>query len=690
MNAARVLAAGIHVGRKILLPRAVLGAGRRERIVVGVVDPPVRRVHHVRRFVERQHAVPLGGGVGAVHGLGPVELRIALGNEVGVEVGDVAVGVGIERVVGRVGVRLHHLLVLGEVARLGARERLDQRLHRLFHQPHAHPLGITFFGGLPHDRAAMRAIGGELLLRRPARGLVRHDNLFRDQRTLLLADAIGVAAVIFLRDRFKILVDVVDAARGVHPAGAIVEALVDEELSPGQRAVGVEAFLADHLRFFAEEERGMRVDQQLRLARRGVHAGDRDAVGSGRFRDRFRSPRRRSRASGQSCHRFLLTVKRFELAQVDAFDVAADAAFAEAQRHPRFELRDHARLHVRVRGEIEIQALGPRIHQRLQPRRAVVVLRLHVRRIDEQLHPQVAIDFALAFRFGQAALRVDEVGLDAVEVVFGLRIHQPEHDVGVGLAVDVRHAPVVADDRDAFGARLPRRHLRAVRCVARLRSGCRRQWRRQGRGRVSSWRRDCYTIDVPARGFTALSAMVSHRPTNDHFGEMTTRNPINGRRAPGSAAPRVVVRMSCGLSANPPPRITHNASASRFARSSTGVVRIRLQRTPGPLPHVARHVGQAMRAFGARELPGRQPCRRTEVGAIAPRLIAPRITPSIRSARGFFPFRFRGQRHAPAVAQRLRQARRRRRRALERGFEPPAIRERVGPRHKRHRMIRRP
>ncbi len=113
--------------------------------------------------------------------------------------------------------------------------------------------------------------------------LERNDDLLHDERPLFRADAIGVAAVGLLRDRLDILVDVVDAARGVHPAGLVVEALVDEELSPGQRAVGVQAFLAHHLRFLAEEERRMRVDQQHRLARRGVRAGDGDAVRSGRL-----------------------------------------------------------------------------------------------------------------------------------------------------------------------------------------------------------------------------------------------------------------------------------------------------------------------------------------------------------------------------------------------------------------------
>ena len=63
--------------------------------------------------------------------------------------------------------------------------------------------------------------------------------------------------------------------------------------------------------------------------------------------------------------------------------------------------------------------------------------------IDEQLHAQVAVDFALALGLGKPALRVDEVRLDAVEIVFRLRVDHAEDGVSVGLAVHVRNAPIV-------------------------------------------------------------------------------------------------------------------------------------------------------------------------------------------------------------------------------------------------------
>ena len=80
--------------------------------------------------------------------------------------------------------------------------------------------------------------------------------------------------------------------------------------------------------------------------------------------------------------------------------------------------------------------------------RAGCVLLLQCDGIDEELHAKVLVDSCFAFGFGEAAQGVDVVGLDAVEVVFGLGVLHAEDSVGVGFAVDVRDAPVVADDGD--------------------------------------------------------------------------------------------------------------------------------------------------------------------------------------------------------------------------------------------------
>ena len=44
-------------------------------------------------------------------------------------------------------------------------------------------------------------------------------------------------------------------------------------------------------------------------------------------------------------------IEGVQLVEVNAFDVAADAPFGEAQRHPRLEPRQITRVHVRMGGE---------------------------------------------------------------------------------------------------------------------------------------------------------------------------------------------------------------------------------------------------------------------------------------------------------------------------------------------------
>src|SRR2546429_692959 len=63
---------------------------------------------------------------------------------------------------------------------------------------------------------------------------------------------------------------------------------------------------------------------------------------------------------------------------------------------------------------------------------------------------------------GEPAERVQVVRLDAVEVVLGLGVLHPEHRVGVSLPIDVRDAPIVADDGDVARLALPAGDVRAL------------------------------------------------------------------------------------------------------------------------------------------------------------------------------------------------------------------------------------
>src|ERR1041384_7562513 len=87
-------------------------------------------------------------------------------------------------------------------------------------------------------------------------------------------------------------------------------------------------------------------------------------------------------------------------------------------------------------------------------------------RVDEELHSQVAPD--RGFGFSETTHSIDGVSLNAIEIIFSLRIDGAKDRISIGLPVHMRDPPVVADDRDVAGPLLPPRHVG----VLITRSGC--------------------------------------------------------------------------------------------------------------------------------------------------------------------------------------------------------------------------
>ena len=77
------------------------------------------------------------------------------------------------------------------------------------------------------------------------------------------------------------------------------------------------------------------------------------------------------------------------------------------------------------------------------------------------------------------------LGFDAREIVFGLSIDHAEHSVGVGAPMNMRDAPIVADDRDVLGLLLPARRLGIPGGLKRDRRGRGNQHERELRRRKS-------------------------------------------------------------------------------------------------------------------------------------------------------------------------------------------------------------
>src|SRR3954466_4540885 len=111
MQATRVLDALLDISRIVGLPQTTR-TRTRPRPIVGVVQPATRRVQKMGSLVYVVQSLPIRRRVRAIHWLREIERLIPAWNEVAVEVRDVPIRIGIDRIVGRVRLELHRLQVL--------------------------------------------------------------------------------------------------------------------------------------------------------------------------------------------------------------------------------------------------------------------------------------------------------------------------------------------------------------------------------------------------------------------------------------------------------------------------------------------------------------------------------------------------------------------------------------------------
>src|SRR6185436_5914942 len=97
------------------------------------------------------------------------------------------------------------------------------------------------------------------------------------------------------------------------------------------------------------------------------------------------------RAAGPAGRRRLAAgkVEGAERIEIHRLDVAADAPFAEAERHPRLEPGEHARPDGWMGGEIKVEPVGPGVHETPEPRRAPPIEGLQGIRVHEESLPEI-------------------------------------------------------------------------------------------------------------------------------------------------------------------------------------------------------------------------------------------------------------------------------------------------------------
>src|ERR1700693_5943288 len=111
----------------------------------------------------------------------------------------------------------------------------------------------------------------------------------------------------------------------------------------------------------------MRIYPEQSVPRRAAAGRDGEAIGAAGRRLRRWDPGRQRDVSGR------WTVELLQLAQVDAFDVAANAALGKGQRHPGLVLLDDSGCNRGMRRQEIVQAVGPGLHECLEPRRTAAI-----------------------------------------------------------------------------------------------------------------------------------------------------------------------------------------------------------------------------------------------------------------------------------------------------------------------------
>src|SRR5215469_4697590 len=114
----------------------------------------------------------------------------------------------------------------------------------------------------------------------------------------------------------------------MHPTDAIVESLVNEELTPGDGSVCIQPFGARHLKFGTKEEGSMWIDQQEGMVRVGVGRCNGNPVRSPRLRGGLVLVRL-LRCSLRATADIVLAIERGELRDVHSLDIATDAALGK-------------------------------------------------------------------------------------------------------------------------------------------------------------------------------------------------------------------------------------------------------------------------------------------------------------------------------------------------------------------------
>lgn len=451
MEATEVFSIGSHIGR-VSMPGGTILSCHPERAAVAVLQPAVGRIQQVQGFGDSVVALPFGGADAAVYRFSPVVAGIPLGNPVAVPVGYISFGIGIHRIVADIALQVKGPPELLQPPGPGALPALDQPFQQAVVGTQAQVLPVS----PGHDRTMMRMqrVYGYRLPLIIIFKMQGHRFLLHGQLPAL----VGIRIPLSVRfNFFLVTVCRIHITGCMHPAAVLVKSLVDEELSPGDGAIGVQSLLADHMHFGTEIKTGVWVDVEDSLTRFCYGRGESKSVRAGGQRlFPGQVPGHGIGGNGIRGDGTGTAVKILQFAEGDIGGTdGADAAIGPEQGVPGLEAGEQGGLHLGVRVQVEVDAIGKGVTELLQPVRGALVIAQGPGGVKDQPVQQVVIEFARSFHFGHASQFFDIVRLHAVEIVLALRIQEPEDRVGIGLAINMGDAAVVADNGDSGGLFFP-------------------------------------------------------------------------------------------------------------------------------------------------------------------------------------------------------------------------------------------
>ena len=206
-------------------------------------------------LVQLMDTFPISSRNGSIYRQRPIVRRIPPRHEIAMPIGNIALIIGIDGIVGRIGPDIHGLFILVETIGLGDQPRFQQGIQRSVVLPQAQPPAIpaghhrSMTGKIPHHRFHhQHAIFFIIHRERPCGHRHRLSFVFIDPILVLLPDL------------FRIQIRNIRKTGSMHPPAMGIETLINEELPPGNSAIDIQPFLADQLHFHPEVKGDMRID----------------------------------------------------------------------------------------------------------------------------------------------------------------------------------------------------------------------------------------------------------------------------------------------------------------------------------------------------------------------------------------------------------------------------------------------